>query len=352
MPHNQELETRLAEVAQDFDRAFPARPQLSRMIMLRVDREPQNGRRAGRRLVAELALTGLLLVGGAALAIAMAHARSLPTVNSQPAASVKPSVAPPLPASLPDEDLRAAGLTNVAALITAENQQGLIGDQTIRLIGSYADPARIVLFFRTAPKAGIPMVRIDDAHGFLNAASSGTGGIAGDYVTALDAGPRASADGLAHLTVTASLVPGSALPGPTVAQSGGQWTFSLAVKIQTATALSAPPTFALGSWKVTVEKLEATSAVIHFQAVFAGATPDAIGMSTLNLVDASGHPLREVAGDAGVTVPKQQLNSSNYANTRVDYQWIRPAAGGVYQLRLQGPGGSRTIFITLGPIFP
>jgi hypothetical protein len=99
-----------------------------------------------------------------------------------------------------------------------------------------------------------------------------------------------------------------------------------------------------------VEKLEATPAVIHLQAVFAGATPDAIGMSTLNLVDASGHLLREVAGDAGVTVPKQQLNSSNYANTRVDYQWIRPVAGGTYQLRLQGPGGTRTIFITLGPI--
>jgi len=84
--------------------------------------------------------------------------------------------------------------------------------------------------------------------------------------------------------------------------------------------------------------------------VFAGATPDAIGMSTLNLVDASGHPLREVAGAAGVTVPKQQLNSSNYANTRVNYQWMRPVAGGTYQLRLQGPGGTRTIVITLGPI--
>ena len=333
MPHSQELETRLLEVAEEFDRAFPATPQLNRMILLRVDREPQTGRRTGRRLVAELALTGLLLVGGVALAVAMAHSRSLPTAPSHPAASVKPTAAPPLQASLPDEDLRAAGLTNVAALITAENQQGLIGDQTIRLIGSYADPARIVLFFRTAPNAGIPMVRIDDAHGFLDAGSSGNGGIAGDFVTALDTGPRASADGLGHLTVTLA-----------------QWSFSLAVKIQPATSLPAPATFALGSWNVTVEKLEATPAVIHFQAVFAGATPDAIGMSTLNLVDASDHPLREVAGAAGVTVPKQQLNSSNYANTRVDYQWMRPVAGGTYQLRLQGPGGTRTLFITLGPI--
>jgi hypothetical protein len=350
MPPSQELETRLLEVAEEFDRGFPATPQLSRMIMLRVDREAQTGRRAGRRLVAELALTGLLLVGGAALAVAMAHARSLPAAPSQPAASVKPSAAPPLRASLPDEDLRAAGLTNVAALISPENQQGQIGDQTISLIGSYADPARIVLFFRTAPKAGIPMVRIDDAQGFLNAGSSGNGGIAGDYVTAVDAGPRASADGLAHLTVTARLMPGSALPGSSVAQADGQWTFSLAVKLQPATSLPAPATLALGSWKVTVEKLEATPAVIHFQAVFAGATPDSIQMSTLSLVDASGHSLREMAGEAGVTVPKQQLNPSNYANTRVDYQWMRPVAGGTYQLRLQGPGGTRTIAITLGPI--
>jgi hypothetical protein len=350
MPRNQELETRLAEVAQDFDRAFPARPQLSRMIMLRVDREPQTGRRAGRRLVAELALTGLLLVGGAALAVAMAHSRSLPTAPLQPAASVKPSAAPPLRAAFPDEDLRAAGLTNVAALITPENQQGQIGDQTIRLIGSYADPARIVLFFRTAPKAGIPMVRIDDAQGFLNAGSSGNGGIAGDFVTALDAGPRASADGLAHLTVTASLMPGSTLPGSTVAQADGQWTFSLAVKIQPATSLPAPTPFTLGTWNVTVEKLEATPAVIHFQAMFAGAKPEAIQMSTLSLVDASGRSLREVAGEAGLTAPKEQLNASNDTNTRVNYQWMRPAAGGTFQLRIQGPGGTRTILITLGPI--
>jgi hypothetical protein len=346
MPRNQELETRLGEVAHDFDRAFPARPQLSRMIMLRVDREPQTGRRAGQRLVAELAVTGLLLVGGAALAIAMAHARSLPTANSQPAASVKPSVAPPLRASLPDEDLRAAGLTNVAALITPENQQGQIGDQTIRLIGSYADPARTVLFFRYAPNAGIPMVRLNDAQGLLNAGGSADGGIAGDYITAVDTGPRPSADGLGHLTGTFRLMPGSNGVAPPV----GQWSFSLAVKIQPATSLPAPTPFPLGSWTVTVEKLEATPAVIHFQAMFAGAKPEAIGMSTLSLVDASGRSLREVAGEAGLTAPKEQLNASTDTNTRVNYQWMRPAAGGTYQLRVQGPGGTRTIFITLGPI--
>src|ERR1700682_4521064 len=112
MPRNQELETQLRVVARDFDRAFPARPQLSRMILRKLEQESERGRRVGRRLVAELALPGLLLVGGAALAIAMAQAHSLPAARSQPAASAKPS-APPR-ASLPEEDLRVAGLTQVA----------------------------------------------------------------------------------------------------------------------------------------------------------------------------------------------------------------------------------------------
>jgi len=346
MPRNQELETRLREVADEFDRGFPATPQLNRMILLRVDRQPQTGRRSGRRLVAELALTGLLLVGGVALAVTMAHTRSLPTAPLQPAASVKPSATPAPQASLPDEDLRAAGLTNVAALVMPEDQQGQIGVQTIRLIGSYADPARTVLFFRYAPNVGTPRVRVSDAQGPLNAGGSGNGGIAGDYVTAVDAGARVSEDGLGHLAVIFSLMRGpNAVPPPP-----GEWRFSLAVKLQPATALPAPTPFALGKWNVTVEKLEATPAVIHFQAMLAGATPDAIQMSTLDLVDASGRSLREMGGEARLTAPKTQSNASTDNNTRVDYQWMRPAAGGTYQLRIQGPGGTRTIVLTVAPI--
>ena len=237
-------------------------------------------------------------------------------------------------------------MTNVAALITPENQQGQIGDQTIRVIGSYADPARTVLFFRYPPKAGTPMVRINDAQGLLNAGGSADVGIPGDYVTAVDAGPRASEDGLGHLTVTFSLMPGpNGAPPP-----AGQWRFSLAVKIQPATSLPAPSPFRLGSWNVTVEKLEATPAVIHFQAMFAGAKVEAIQMSTLSLVDASGVSLREMGGGASLTMPKGQPGASADTNTRVNFQWMRPAAGGTYQLRLQGPGGTRTILLTVDPI--
>jgi len=33
-----------------------------------------------------------------------------------------------------------------------------------------------------------------------------------------------------------------------------------------------------------------------------------------------------------------------------EFERMRPAAGGTYQLHIQGPGGTRTVFITLGPI--
>jgi len=342
MLDDRELEMRLRGVARTFVRAFPPRPELSKLILLRLGREPQLARSGDRHMVAELGLTALLLIGVAALSIATLHARGIPATRSQPAASVQPQATPLPHASLPDQDLVTAGLTNVAALITPENQPGRSGGQGVTLIGAYADPARTVLFFRLGPYAVLPGLSIYDSEGFLNASTSGGPGVAGDAVFGLDTGPHVSADGLAHLTVTMGSMPD--FPGkPT-----GPGAFSIAVKVQSATAFQRLAPFPLGSWTVTVEKLEATPAVIHLRAVLAGATPDAIQMSTATLLDATGTPLRQIAESAGVTVPKQQLNASNYANTRVDYQWMRPAAGGTYQLQLRGPGGSRTIILNLG----
>jgi hypothetical protein len=53
-----------------------------------------------------------------------------------------------------------------------------------------------------------------------------------------------------------------------------------------------------------------------------------------------------------VTVPKQQLNSTNDKITRVNDQWLRPAAGGTYQLKFSGGGGERTINISVAPPDP
>ena len=242
MPRNQELETQLREVARDFERAFPARPQLSRMIMRQVEREPQRGRRVGRRLVAELALTGLLLVGGAALAIAMAQAHSLPAARSQPAASAKPSASPR--ASLPEEDLRVAGLTKVAALITPEDLQVQSGGYTVSLIGAYADPSRIVLFVR-ADQVTMDMlassydVLVDDGQGFVNTSGGGNSGVAGDHVIYLDGRAHVAADGLAHLSIT--LFGWRSVPSPQSPPPRIQWKFVIALPVQTATAVRAAP---------------------------------------------------------------------------------------------------------------
>jgi hypothetical protein len=246
--------------------------------------------------------------------------------------------------AFPAQDLAAAGLGNVPQLITPENQPGRNGGQGITLIGAYADPARTVLIFRLGQLAGLSDVEIYDSQGFLNGSTSGGGATAGDAVFALDLGPRLSSDGVAHLTATVGLGP-DFQNQPQASEAA----FSIALKVQPATSLPAPALFRLGSWSTTTEHFEATPSVIHFEAVLAGATPDQIQMSTAGLFDAAGQSLRLLSENAGVTVPKQQLNSSNYANTRINYEWQRPATGGTYQLRLQGPGGSRTITFSLAP---
>src|SRR5487761_1021203 len=78
-------------------------------------------------------------------------------------------------------------------------------------------------------------------------------------------------------------------------------------------------------------------------AVINGASVMAIGSTTVALLNSTGTPLNPVVSSAGVTVPKQQLNSTNDKITRVNDQWLRPAAGGTYQLQFSGGGGERTI---------
>jgi hypothetical protein len=46
----------------------------------------------------------------------------------------------------------------------------------------------------------------------------------------------------------------------------------------------------------------------------------------------------QVSASAGVTVPKGQLDSSNYKQTRLYAAWRRPASAGTYQLRFEGSG--------------
>ena len=87
-------------------------------------------------------------------------------------------------------------------------------------------------------------------------------------------------------------------------------------------------------------------------AVINGASVMAIGSTTVALLNSTGTPLNPVVSSAGVTVPKQQLNSTNDKITRVNDQWLRPATGGTYQLQFAGGGGKRTITFSVDPPDP
>jgi hypothetical protein len=295
----------------------------------------------------------------AILAIAVVAALVGPRLLAYRAPQPRPAMPPSSVASpstagaqLPDLDLAAVGLTGQGALVTPLNIQKQIGNSHVAVIGAYADPARTVLFFR-APDSGFPMVSMNDDFGFLNGSSSARPGTAGDYVFILDAGPRPGADGTAHLKVTVT--------GFQLAVGGGSsaanWTFSLQLPVHTSTPLAAVPThFRLGSWTVTLELADATPSVVRVQALIDGASVQDLNLRVgvafpVTLLDASDNPLIQTAASAGVTVPKQQLNSSNIKRTRINVEWQRPAAAGTLQLRFEGSGSVVKIPLNLPALY-
>jgi hypothetical protein len=214
--------------------------------------------------------------------------------------------------------------------------------RTITLIAAYADTARTVFLFRESPDMGLPNVRVDDDQGFVDAGGSAgpvrPRGVLSDYYVALDEGARPGADGVAHLAITISNLQRWTPAGGSVE---GNWAFNVALTVQPGQALAAPSPFRLGAWKVTVERLEITPAVVRLQTVVNGASPMAITgpgkAAFVELVDAAGNPLRDIGGGAGITVPKLELNPTNYQNSRTRDEWLRPAAG-TYRLRFHGGG--------------
>ncbi len=161
-------------------------------------------------------------------------------------------------------------------------------------------------------------------------------------------GAHPGADGLAHLTVSISHVQRWTHAGGVVE---GNWAFTAALKVQPGQALAAPKPFRLGAWMVTVETLEITPDVVRLQAIVNGASPAALegpGKGPfVELVDPAGNPVRLLAGGAGITVPKQQVNPMNYQNSRTRNESLRPADG-VYTLQFLGGGGRYEIPIVIG----
>ncbi|TMC55602.1 MAG: hypothetical protein E6J20_00180, partial [Chloroflexi bacterium] len=254
---------------------------------------------------------------------------------SRPVPSASPT--PPVQTSrqLPEADLAAAGLSRTPDLVTPLKLSSQDGGHTVMLIGAYADPARTVLFFRAAPDLGFPMAGISDGQGPLNSSSSGSAGIAGDHVFVLDTGPRASADGQAHLSVTIQEFNGS---GP-VRRTTGNWSFNLPLTVQPSSALTLTPRpSAVGSWKLNVEAFELTPSVIHLQLLIDGASVAETNQSTVELLNAAGGQVNPAAYSASVTIPKDQLNATTYRSTRMNVQWPRPAGAQTYQLKITGGG--------------
>jgi hypothetical protein len=272
----------------------------------------------------------VLVIGGAFLA-SCGHAAS----SSQPSAS------PSIFEHIPPGDFYAAGLSTATALVTPFQLDSVNAQGKLSLIGAYADPARTVLLFRTTPAFRLPVgISVSDDQGLINASSTSGGGLTGEYYFSLDAGPHPGADGLAHLTVTVQGFPPNNPPATS--------TFTLALKVEPSVALAiAPNQFDLGSWKVTIEMAEVTPSVVHVQAVINGAFVSEIGTSTVTLTDSFGQTVNPSASSAAVTVPKQQLDSTNSKITRVNDQWPRPTTAGNYQLRFAGGDSVHAIDIMI-----
>jgi hypothetical protein len=291
----------------------------------------------------ELIASVVLIAVALGIGIALQQARK--PVISAPAASATPAPSP-TPA-LPAADLAVAGL--VAEQVTPLQLEAADGSGKT-LIGAYADPARIVLFFRSPIAENVTRVfsstSVFDDRGWLNVSTGTRAGAPGDYLLFLDEGPQTGANGLATLTIANSIPPGLA-SDPHLAPS--TWAYKFSIKVWPSVSLAAPP-FQLGTWKVTVERLEVTPSVINLQAVFAGVSNQDLYQNfqsqPVTLLDAAGNVVNPVDQSAGITVPKQQLNPTTYKNTRVHYQWARPATAATYQLRFTGNGATHTIPVT------
>jgi hypothetical protein len=297
-----------------------------------------------RRAITRLAIGGSLLLAACGRGAGTSQtATALPSLHD--ASSLV--VAHPLPPL----DLEAAGLTKVADLVTPFEISSTDNARTMTLIAAYADTARTVLLFRESPDMGVPNARVNDEQGLINASSSAgpvRSPVRGDYYFALDGGAHPGADGLAHLAISITdLTPWT----PAGGSVSGNWAFNATLKVQPGEALAALNQFRLGAWKVTVETLELTPAVVHLQTVVDGASPEALmgpGKSTfVELVDAAGKPVTVLGYGAGITVPKEQLNPMNYQNSRMVGEWLRPAAG-TYRLRFEGGGGRFEVAIIIG----
>jgi hypothetical protein len=325
-----DVEQELRTSRDAYDALFPTGPDLEQRILAHSTATTSPSPRSTWRR--DLAVSTLIVLVVASLAIGIRELRGAPQpagtrVQGSPITeSSRPAPSP----SFPAQDLSAAGLTDPTQ-VTPFNLTATSNGRTITLIGGYADPARLILFFRMTPGSAYPSnVQIDDSRGFLNAGTSGSLGIPGDDVYILETGPHPDADGLAHLTINIF----SLFKLGQIEQ--GQWHFAIQVPVGLSIRLPAPSQFRVGTWIVTVEILEETPTVINFQAVINGT--DVPGASNaVTLLDQAGRTIQQGCG-AGITVPKDQ-QTVPVTRARVYCEYPIPKVAGTYHIRIDGGGG-------------
>ena len=348
MAERLELEERMHRLGEAYDEVVPKTPGLELRVMARiaapsVEMPPKPSWRR------ELALAGAFIIFVGVLAIGLTNFRALRQPVQQslratptPAASLSATPVPPLPA----DDLHAAGLTN--ELVTPLNLQATDQGRTAKLLGGYADSARVVLILNlgATPPLGGNNIEINDDQGLVNGGGAGYGvRSTTDYISVTDAGPHPGSDGLAHLTVSITQF----RPGNGPVHIDAHWNFSIALPIHPGKAVPAPKQFPLGRWTGNIEIFELTPTVVHLQLVINGASVPEIGLTTVTFVDPAGQVIGEGCG-AGITVSKTQISGPNsplYHNARVYCEFARPQTAGLYQIRFQGGGGTYAIPVTI-----
>lgn len=319
-------------------------PALTARVRSRLDQPPVSGH------------SGLIALVAALLALAIVA--SLLYIRSQSWSTYGPSSTPPptppsraTPSSteppmnplqqVPTADVAQAGLTSAVGVMTDPNLTSAKNGRTVRLIGAYADPARIALILRTLPQAQLGLVQVYDDRGLINAGGGGTDGSLGDDIFVLDQGPHAGTDGIAHLRVTIPFL--QPMPPSQGNMIQGPWTFAFALKVQPATALALqtrPAT--IGSWKVSVDAFEFTPSVIHLSLLVTGASPDAAG-SAVKLIGENGSAVE----------PAESSTTRLGAGLQLDYTWMRPNTAASYQLKIDGGGGHYVVsFSVPAPVAP
>lgn len=282
-------------------------------------------------------LAAALIAGLIVAALLLSRFLSEPLIGYQPGPAFKSNqvvgtVDPN--AKVPAEDLAAADLAGQASeLVTPLNLTAVSHGRTIKIIGAYADTARVVLFFRGESPGFSVSPQVSDRTGGLNYGAGGSSGYPGDWVVILMGAAHPDARGIAHLDVAVAAYE----TAPDQPGLQGTWNFSFDVKVHGPNALTLSPALSsIGTWKVKVEAMEATPSVVRFQ-VLIDAPPEQVDSLVVALLDSSGHEVQKSSGYTLLTNKMFFFIVIGSPKTRLNVIWMRPPPG-AYELRISGHG--------------